>query len=338
MSWYPANSTIGAYNKHNYSALINISGGTRNTYFKSAVNASSKIGTSIASGQFGNVTRTADPQYVIKTMKFSATNSSDLVKIFLNEIRVGSTPGISAVGPQIYAFRLIRNDQGRLIKGQYIMDNLEKNGNIMTLSKYMKTYFSSSCPPHNHPLFKKLKQTLEIFWKITKGYHGDLHNENIIVVHDNDDVKKVKLIDYGAHKRFKVNIGRRTCFDDFMKIINKTFNNKVAKSGNTSFYPRASKVKLLFPKRGQGIRSNAQMLKGLYPHGGAIQNNFSKSLYQMMVRKPATRQVRNFLNLEKYKNPNLTNQNIKNKYKSSTHSNLFMSPTVHKIFMSNNNT
>ena len=88
--WYPANSTIGPYTRKNYSAIINISNGTRNVNFQNAIKSST---------------------------------------------------GIQAVGPKIYAFRLIR-------EGQYIMDNL---GQYETLLR-----FSYKCPPKGDPMYQKL--------------------------------------------------------------------------------------------------------------------------------------------------------------------------------------
>lgn len=309
-NWSPANSTIGPYNRKNYSSAINISGGIRNASFQNAVNASRQYGTAIASGTFGSVIRLSDPRFVMKTMKFGMDDVSDNVKIFLNEVRVGSTPGIQAVGPKIYAFRIKRNSFDRMIEGQYIMDNLGTFEDLLTYTRH-------TCPPKGHPMYQKLRETIEKFWRITKGYHGDLHTKNIAVITSPNGNVRFKIIDYGSHKKFKNKVNNKTCFDDFIKMIDKQFNNKYQKitnPNNKGYHPQPTSVRVIYAKRGQPLRSNAEMFRGLKISGYPITKyKFSNS----------------FMN---HVNPMNNNAKIKNaltrRKPNSTLAKLFLSPRL----------
>lgn len=271
--WYPANSTIGPYVMRNYGSKINFSGGTRNQNFRNAVNASMRISSRIAEGGYGEVFKLIDTRFVLKVMFFNESNGSDNLKIFLNEIKVGSTPGIQAVGPKIYAFKITHNLAGKAIKGEYIMDNL---GNF----KNLKQYARNKNIRYDHPIYKELRNTILKFWKITKGYHGDLHSGNIAVIENPNGSIKVKLIDYGAHKKFKNSnlVSNETKFNNFIKMINKQFNDKYSKAKETIYYPTGSKIKTVLPVRGQALRSNANMLRGINIEGNWITTYFNNSI------------------------------------------------------------
>ncbi len=147
--------------------------------------------------------------------------------------------------------------------GQYIMDKLD---NFVTLEEYTQ----HGCP--SPEFYNKLRQAIEDFWRITGGYHGDLHSSNI-GIHNG----KIKIIDYGSHKKFKTRINENTCFDDFIRIIDQQYNIKYAKTKLKNFYPRESKIRILYPKKGQPLRANTNMLRYMNIYGKPT-NNFSKSI------------------------------------------------------------
>lgn len=330
--WYPANSTVSGYTRKNYMAPLNVSGGTRNQNFRNAVNSSGQLGTKISSGTFGSVYRLSDPRFVMKVMvidNVNGNNTSDNLKIFLNEVRVGSTPDIQSVGPKIYAWKLIRGPDGRVDSGRYIMDNL---GSFDSFSDYTEKYFKNSCPPLGHPLYTKLRKTLEKFWRITKGYHGDLNPSNIAVIHENGEVRKVRIIDYGSHKKFKTHVNSTTCFNDFVKIIDKQFYNKYTKAPahEKNYFPPKSAIPIVYAKRGQPIRSNTAMLRGITANTRLTKQKYSNSIMSKINPMNNNTQIKNFLNRMKHINSSLTNNTIRRRLKILNPANVFMSPRVFK--------
>jgi hypothetical protein len=222
---------------------------------------------------FGTVKALGD-KYALKTMKFDAIeNASDNLKIFLNEIRVGGTPGIEKVGPRIYAWRILRDYSGTAVRGEYIMDSFtrgNKSVESMSLRDYVRKTIKT-CPAPNHPLFIMLKKTLKDFYVITQGYHGDLHAGNIAVVYDptNFALKRVIIFDYGSHKKFKSRVNSTMCLERIFNTINTEFTNSSKKySGNKiGTWPSGSSVTVLYRNRGQPIRSNTQIMKSMIPSG-----------------------------------------------------------------------
>jgi hypothetical protein len=315
MNWNPSNAIVGNYPRKNYSAPIQITGGKQTKKFKEITRAASTIGQQLGNkSTFGSVQEIGtNGKYVMKTMKFKSSDSSDNLKIFLNEIRVGRMPGINKVGPKIYAWRIIRDDTGTAIKGQYIMDNFTRGDSTLTaqLAKQYMKQFGDACPPRDHPYFVKLKEVLENFWKITKGYHGDLHSENIVVLtRPNGEIERLMIFDYGGHKKFKNKSGN--CFDDFVKIIDEEFKQRATKLKSTSFYPPSSRIPVVFGRRGQARRPNTNMLRGIKPSGNTIKHNFSKSV--MSHIHPT--------NTNRFTGKNLKNMNIA----GFSHRQAFMSP------------
>jgi hypothetical protein len=235
---------------------------------------------------FGKVEELSD-KYVMKTMAFSASrNDSDNLKIFLNEVKVGGTPGIEKVGPKIYAWRIFRNAKGGATFGQYIMDSFtggDPNLESAQLHEYSQRAFKNSCPTPSHPLVKMLKETITNFWRITKGYHGDLHTGNIAVVYNKDTLKPKRVIvfDYGSHKRFKEHVNNNTCFEDFVSIINRQWKNTVKKKkyvGLVEKYPNWSRVNVLYPNRSQPRRPNTQLLSEMTVRGSTYNPTLKKMI------------------------------------------------------------
>ena len=321
--WNPANSNIGPYTKKNYSAQINITGGTQSNKFKEVVVAAENIGQNIGtSSSFGTVKELGkDHKYVMKTMKFNITKNIDYLKIFLNEIRVGRMPDINKVGPKIYAWRIIRDLAGVAIKGQYIMDNFLKGDSslkVYSATQYVRKTFGNTCPPKSHPYFIKLRELLEKFWKITKGYHGDLHMSNIAVVtKPNGDIERLIIFDYGAHKKFKTNVSSVNCFEDFIHIIDKEFMKSVNKL-SSNFHPSTSKIPVVFPNRSQPRRPNTNMLRGLKPSGNAIRHKFSESIMRKLRKSNKPENI-----ITRFSKNNIKNQNA---FATYSHRNAFLSP------------
>lgn len=260
-AWIPANARIDSYNKLNYNFPIKIVGGHMPEAIKNVTRRT--IGNRLGNNStFGSVHKLGtDDRYVIKTMVFKKGSNTDYLKIFLNEVKVGRIPAIKKVGPRIYAWRIIRNPQGTAIKGQYIMDSFTRGKplKVQTVGQYLKG--TCPAPASGSPFFIKLKEALFNFWNITKGYHGDLHKENMVVLlKNNGEISHIQIFDYGAHKRFKEST-KSTCFEEYVDQIDREFKKRYNKVGNDEFYPPQSKVKIVHPTRGQSFRPNTNMLR-----------------------------------------------------------------------------
>jgi len=320
MSWVSANAPLKPYTKLNYTARVNSPTKLSPRLRKiSQLRVGDRIG---GDTSFGSVRLLGDDgKYVVKRMVFKANRNTDYLKIFLNEVRVGRMPHIAKVGPKIHLWRLIRDSTGEAVAGEYIMDSFTKgnpNLKVFTLSQY----FRSSCPARGHPIFGKLRETLFNFWRITQGYHGDLHTSNIAVLVKRDgSIARLLIFDYGAHKRFK-ETASSSCFEDFVDQIDREFQKRYTKSGaSVEFFPPMSTVKTVQPVRGQSFRPNTNLLRAFRPNGNSrpIRHGFNKSIMSHLTgpenitkRFPKNKTAKN-LNVRKY-----------------THRNFFVKPNVWK--------
>jgi len=165
---------------------------------------------------------------------------------FFNEIRIGQIKGIEKLGTRTLAYGFSNNIGYHLMTD--VTYNKSKLMESVSLNEYMKKL--NACPSTNHSLYKKLFKTLFDFYKLTKGYHGDLHGGNIYVVYKLpyiDNVKSIKIIDYGAHVNFKNSNALAKCktISDIFKMIEKNFMNNLSNAAklnttNPLSYPRAN--------------------------------------------------------------------------------------------------
>lgn len=242
-----------------------------------------RVGTASSYGQV-NIVGDAN-RFVMKTMDITSPSQQ---RIFDNELSVGFNPAIKIVGPKFYLWRTFY-DHGRTY-GQYIMDNFTKGRpgiHSMSLEQYSTKFWKNSCPTPKDPIIVLLKKKLLSFWKITRGYHGDLHTGNIqVILGPENELKNVMIFDYGAHKRFKNlrNLNYNLyCFEDYVKTIQKQFKlsyNRKAPS-SVGFYP-GPEIPTVTPK-GQSYRSNINMLNKLnYMTPSQILNKKQKSLFSIL--------------------------------------------------------
>jgi len=151
---------------------------------------------------------------ILKVIKL--TDQSEL-NGFVNEMQIGTIKGIEKVGTRTLAYGISQRI------AYHVMTDVtynESNLTSVSLNEYMKRL--NSCPSKEHLLYKKLFKTLFDFYKLTKGYHGDLHGGNVYVVYKPTDINQVvsiKIIDYGAHTKFKNSVALEKC-----KTIAEIFN------------------------------------------------------------------------------------------------------------------
>jgi len=221
---------------------------------------------------FGRVyaARSNDSQnkYVVKLIRFISNDGffqPYREKIFRNEIEVGSHQALftKKAGPRVLAY-YINVETGF---GAYVMDNFllgRPDYKAFSLQSYNENVIGG-CPHHTHDVIIKLRNSLINFYNITKGYHGDLHTDNIAVVtNKTGKIMWVYIFDYGSHvrfmnKKFKC-ASLMDAFDEIHDNFSKAERNQNKKGRPQTYYPASSNV-LLLNGNGQNFRSNVQMLK-----------------------------------------------------------------------------
>jgi len=178
--------------------------------------------TRISHGAYGSVYDIIGTSCVMKVMnKNEKTEKTE--KIFDNEVSIGSLKGIGEVGPRIYGYKKTPTQL------MYVMDNVAKmNKCINCTAVTVNEYFGRNvCLSRKHPFYQMMYNTLVNFYTITRGWHGDLHGGNIMVILDQTGaLKSVKIIDYGAHQKFSNGNNVPDCLEDIFKKINQNFNAK----------------------------------------------------------------------------------------------------------------
>jgi hypothetical protein len=127
--------------------------------------------------------------FVLKKINFS-TNNTNRAHIFDTEVRVGSKNGIGKVGPRVLAYRFTP------FGGEYIMDNVEMghlNSKVIPLARVRKQL--------SPEFWNAIEKVVTDFHRIARGFHGDLHGDNIIIVKVGPKYY-IKIIDYGAFRNF----------------------------------------------------------------------------------------------------------------------------------------
>jgi hypothetical protein len=329
--WLPTNVKFSkSYNRLNYTNSLNIiaGSGTRDRSFFKAV-AANKYNTGQRMGNatsFGSVTKIGG-RYVKKTMAISSRGkNTDRLKIFLNEIRIGSLPEMF---PRIYAWRVTRDLNGEIQRAEYIMDDftiVPPGQKVFIMKKYAESL--GACPMQGHPIYSKIKEAVLKFWRITKGYHGDLHMENMAVVVKNKEPVKVIIFDYGSHKKFKANTGNTTCFEDFLKIIDKEFGNRYKKPtlNNRGYYPTFTKIRVAYPRRGQAIRPNTNMLRAMTLSGKFLPSNTPSKRLERRAMKASNQTLMSIMHSA---NKNLSKRLTSNQLRTErNHQRLFTTKNI----------
>ena len=285
------------YLKYTRSGFINsISSGVHGIVLDIYMQVSGAVNNSV------NIQKTH--QYVLKIVPISG---DDDVKSFEKEVHIGMLPKIEQVGPRIHAALIIPGKPSFINKitqksrdkinvntksfGFYIMDNFT-SGAAMQGVQIMKLYdyIKNGCPVHNHKFYRLLNKKLTQFYKITGGYHGDLHFNNIVVLlkSTNNNVKfngpnllDIVIFDYGAHKSFKTKLTNSMCLKDILQQIRSEFLNDyyaLPQSQQYALDPQLypgyantqTDMSYIYPKNNQIYARNNQhvkkMLKNKYNH------------------------------------------------------------------------
>lgn len=247
-------------------------------------------GKTIGSGAFGNVKEliTSDGRTNKYTMKTQKINDINNKYTFNNELKVGSNQKLQKnfIGPYIYAYSTYK--KGNQKYGAYIMDHWERgldNVKSSTLLDFLNKH-KKSCPLPNSDLINRLEHLLLSFYKITKGYHGDLHSNNIAVVTDSkNNILFLQIYDYGAHKKFRntQKFDKCSTLIDLFKLIKSEFNENTKQIFNGVYFPPNTKTKVLYPNVGQPYRSNTNVLKFVNKFKGSSKEK-GISLYNSLLK------------------------------------------------------
>ena len=212
----------------------------------------SRIGDEIAKGSFGTTVKVYDKNSALYTLKLVVYKKPQYVheKTKLKrEIDIGLLKNVRQFGVKVHHYKI--NNKF----GWYIMDHFNykyKNAIVLSLNEY------SSYGNIDH-IFPLLYKKLIKFYQITKGYHGDLHTENIVVLLDpaSKDVIDIIIFDYGAHVKLQKFTKRQT-LSEYLDNINHNFKTRK----NLEFYNYKNNVMLKGARvyGNQLLRSNKNMI------------------------------------------------------------------------------
>ena len=152
---------------------------------------------------------------------------------YLNEVLVGSIPGIEKIGVRVHSHGTLSN------RYYIIMDHVEmgqSNVTHMTADRYVSKF-----PEQIQSFLRTLRKSLVQFYQLTGRFHGDLHFDNVMVIlsHKKQSLKYIKIIDYGNTVPIQKDGGPLKTYPDYARAIEKTFENLHSKIGE---YPPGSRI------------------------------------------------------------------------------------------------
>ncbi len=165
----------------------------------------------------------------------------DKIESFKTEISVGSLKYIANVGPRVYAWRITPTG------GEYIMDNVQ-------LGDCTAKVYPFGRLKKNEKILQLVLDAIDRFHKITKGYHGDLHKNNIQVVQLKSGKMYVMIIDYGNWRPMTVNMPKNATPPVYVRNKNSYLGISHSKNNNG--------INVFFPgNRGTPFIRNNNMIK-----------------------------------------------------------------------------
>ena len=214
-----------------------------------------------------------DNKYVIKLTYFTTDAS---VESFAKEIRVGWIPNAKTFGVNIHAYKASQFMKKKY--GIYIMDHVTFGNNnlkALTLHQYLMKVNNGNINEFVNNTFqfpiieRVLHKRLMSFYKHTKGFHGDLHKRNIIILlTKNNTIADVKIIDYGnfvpfdSISKYLLNsLNSSSKKVKYLNIVQSAFN-RFKTQHKISYMPhnRARRTPIKYTNSGLPFRSNRAML------------------------------------------------------------------------------
>tara|TARA_B110001450_G_scaffold255679_1_gene283838 strand:+ start:574 stop:1341 length:768 start_codon:yes stop_codon:yes gene_type:complete len=165
-----------------------------------------------------------EAKYVLKIMK---TPEAMHVKMFNHEITAGKSHHIEICGVRIHAYIVLSKNVRAFVMDHVLMGNCTLKA--ISLRSYIK-------PTHDSKLYNHMAKTLNMFYKITQGFHGDLHLDNIMVVTDSKkSLKYVKIIDYGTWTPFQHKLSYNATLKESITHVHKEWLMLYGEVSNSGF-------------------------------------------------------------------------------------------------------
>jgi hypothetical protein len=169
---------------------------------------------------------------------------------------------------------------------------------------------------------KPFRETLMKFYKITKGYHGDLHGGNVFVLTNSDGEIQVRFIDFGSHREFKNNKNSDCIEEYFQKQFKETSNN-------ISSYHNKKRGRIFEFEKGPLLTKNEYILNNYGLLSKLLnKHKIPRTPNAKRTRAPSIMRTKN-MNNEKGQTPNAVKQ-VRERYKrlkNTTNSNMkFVKP------------
>ena len=145
------------------------------------------------------------------------------LSIFKKEIYVGQLPHVEKFGPRVVAYRILSD------RCEYIMDNFirgHKDLHVLTLDQYKKKI---GIVPFM--IWKMFYKSLLSFYKVTHGYHGDLHTNNIAIIFKKSKPIQVQIYDYGTWRPFTSQIPKNSSLLNYLSYERASPKNKQIRPG-----------------------------------------------------------------------------------------------------------
>lgn len=194
-------------------------------------------------------------KYVVKFFELSGDAEYTAVA---NQIKIGTVQGIEDIGVRVHAVLPRHKDVIVIMDHSLLGNNTLRSESLFTYITRHREHVKTKI------ITKMISDALVIFYKITGGFHGDLHLGNIVALFDNDNViHHVKIIDYSSFVPFSnPKDAKLLSLDEYMNMVKNTFNMLPIHGGNKyakqTFFPDRIPVK--HDKTGMFFRSNANMM------------------------------------------------------------------------------
>ena len=168
--------------------------------------------------------------YALKIVKFPKYYRRLEKFKFRHEVKVGKNKHIDKFGVKIHYHKVNET------YGWYIMDHVQKrypDSHLYTLYQYFNM-FNYRKFPENHKLYTLLYTKLKNFYKYAKGYHGDLHTKNMVVLLskkdsiESDYLLDLIIYDYGTFVPFKANIANNFSLMNYLLLSKREFKDEAA--------------------------------------------------------------------------------------------------------------
>lgn len=179
----------------------------------------------------------------------------DNIDQFWTEVKYGQIPGIERSGVRVHAHTILSNGNG-----VYIMDHAAMGDPKVELTMTARVYANQ--PYFNPTKFTNMfKKTIVLFYHTVRGFHGDLHDENVLVNLDgHQKLVSIKIIDYANITPFNPSQRLPRSYNALLDRVQRDFRKMTYTEIDE--YPKDTGIQVKWQKR-IPVRSNKNMLTRL---------------------------------------------------------------------------